>query len=74
MIKYEQEIKEIFKEIFDIKEDDIEQFFVEIEKETSITIQRLSDEIEIGVKNGYSMESQFEILKIVLKPMIDRKK
>jgi hypothetical protein len=68
--KYEDQIKKMFIDVF--KEDNvlydcdpekvIKMHFDLIEE----TYETLSDKIDIGVKNGYSVEWQLDLLKVAL--------
>ncbi len=50
-----------------MNENDWDAFLSELCKYFGVTIQSLSNDLEIGVKNGFSIETQFEVLKYILK-------
>ncbi len=65
-MKYENEINALLKSlIFEywMSEEDVTFIIDETLKITGITKQSLSDKIETGVKNGYSVESQIKKIK-----------
>lgn len=69
MIKYETVIDELLRELlFDswMDEEDYNAVVEDTLKSLYITKQTLSDEIEIGVNNGYSVEQQIMAMRIVL--------
>ena len=41
-------------------------FLQELKRLENLLKQKLSDDIEVGVKNGYTVEQQIELLKRVL--------
>lgn len=68
-MKYEKEINQLLRDII------FEDWMTEKEYNdiidhtfilTGITKEKLDSEIEFGVKNGYSVETQMEAIKIVL--------
>lgn len=68
-MKYQKEIDEIFESFHQWWMDDwdkqmIKRYLLEF---TSTTEQDLSDKIEEGVKNGYSVEHQMELIKELIK-------
>jgi hypothetical protein len=66
-MKYEKEAKELFRGVFfDIDEDDWGEFESEVFKATGLSYEKLSDDIETGVNNGYSVEFQIKLLKDLL--------
>ena len=69
-MKYETEINEMLniaipKESW-ITDDEHKEVINEIFKLMGITKQRLSDDIETGVKNGYTVEQQIAVLELAL--------
>jgi len=67
---YEKEVKKLLRDLFFefwMTEDDWEEFLIELETKSNISIKKLSDDIEIGVNNGYSVKKQLELVKKVLK-------
>ena len=69
-MKHQTEIDKLLKElIYDGSWMDDEDYKEVIEltfKTMGITKQKLSDDIEIGIKNGHNVEQQIELLKRVL--------
>jgi len=66
---YETEIDTLLKDLLYkswMSNEDYEEVIAKTFKIMGITKQKLSDELEIGVKNGYSIEQQFQLVKIVL--------
>ena len=70
LIKYENEIDALLRDfLYDESWMDDEDYkeVIETTFETmGITKQKISDDIEIGVKNGYTVEQQIILLKRVL--------
>ena len=69
-MKHEKEIDQILKDILfkDWMDDEDYKEVIDITfKAMGITKQKLCDDLEIGIKNGYSLEQQLNILKQVLK-------
>ena len=69
-IKYEKEIDKLLKDLFYatwMDDEDYKEVIDETFKVMGITKQKLSDDIEIGVKNGYTVEQQFQLFKILVK-------
>ena len=69
-MRYEKELTEMFEYVFPKQEwmDDQEHdelISLSLDK-MGIDKQKLSDDIEIGVKNGYTVEQQFSLLKKIL--------
>ncbi len=66
-VKYEKEILSIFEEMYEdwYDEEDKKEFNRMMLEETGQTMQSMSDNIEIGVKNGYSPSEQIETAKVV---------
>ena len=66
-MKYENEINEVInivcpKESW-MADEEHQEIIEETFKQMGITKQKLSDDIETGVKNGYSVKLQIELLK-----------
>lgn len=64
-MKYKKEIDELFEELFFeewMTTDDYEEV-VDAFNRAGYTKQRFSDEIDVGIKNGYSIETQFELIR-----------
>ena len=70
IMKYEIEIDKLLKELlYDeswMDDKDYKEVIDLTFKTMGITKQKLSDDIEIGVNNGYTVEQQIELLKRVL--------
>jgi hypothetical protein len=69
-MKYKKEVEELLKELFLeswMDENDWVVFLEETQRVGGISIDDISKDIEIGVKNGYSPERQIEILKQILR-------
>jgi|688.fasta_scaffold518952_4 hypothetical protein len=69
-MKHETEIDNLLKELFYESWMDDEDYKEVIDltfKNTGITKQKLSDDIEIGIQYGYTVDLQIELLKRALK-------
>ncbi len=69
-MKYKNEVEELLKELFHeswMDENDWVVFLEETQRVGGISIDDISKDIEIGVKNGFSPEKQIEILKQILR-------
>ena len=69
-MKYETEINEILdtvlpKEIW-MTDEEHNEVIEETFKHMGINKQKLSDDIEVGVKNGHTVKQQIDLLKRVL--------
>lgn len=65
-LKYEKEIDELLRFLFYEKcmdDKDYKEIIEETFRFTGITKQKLCEDLEIGVKNGFSVESQILLLK-----------
>ncbi len=69
-MKYEAEIETLLNEIFPeqswMTEEENKELIAETLKQLGITKQKLSDEIETGIKNGSTVEQQIQIVKTIL--------
>ena len=68
-MKYEKEIDDFLREIIYeswMDENDYNEVISQTFKQLEMNKEKLSNDIEIGIKNGYSIETQFAILKRVL--------
>ena len=69
-MKYENEINEVINNVIPkeglMTYEEHQEIIEETFKQMGITKQKLSDDIETGVKNGYSVKLQIELLKRVL--------
>ncbi len=70
IMKYETEINEILNTVLPkeswMTDDEHKEIIEETFKQMGINKQELSEEIEEGVKNGYSVEKQMELIKKIL--------
>lgn len=69
VIKYEKEIDKMLKDLlFEnwMDEEDFQEILKLTFEKLGITKRKLSDDIEIGVKNGYSVEYQTELFKRIV--------
>ena len=69
-MKYETEINEFIDIAFPkeswMDEEEHHEVISETFKVMGLTKEKLSEQIDIGVKNGYSVQQQIEIIKKVL--------
>ena len=68
-MKYEKEIDQLLHDLFYddwMRDDDYNQIISEILKEANTSKQELSDQLEIGLENGYSIDNQIKLLKASL--------
>lgn len=69
-MKYEKEIDQL---LFDIiyedwmSKDDYDYIINDVLNEQGISKQSLSNYIETGIKNGFMLETQFDIIKKIIK-------
>ena len=68
-MKHEKEIDELLRSVF--YEDWMsEEEYIEVETEilatTKKTKQDLSDDIEVGIENGYTVEQQMKLTKMLM--------
>jgi len=70
IMKYENEINEIINTVLPkegwMTDEEHQEIIEETFKQMGINKQKLSDDIETGVKNGYTVKQQIELLKQVL--------
>jgi 3-hydroxyisobutyrate dehydrogenase-like beta-hydroxyacid dehydrogenase len=72
---YKEQAEQLLRDVFFqdwMNQSDWEKFLGELEFTTEVSIDSLSKDIEIGVKNGYSVESQIELVKGILKAFNQR--
>ena len=67
-MKYEKEIEEILQCSFrkEWMSDEDWQMFKDLLKDNGVSIEKMSKEIEIGVENGISLDTQLMIIQNVL--------
>jgi len=71
-MNYTNKAKEIFKDIFKeswMSEEDYYEIESEVLKELNINYEKLGRDLEQGVKNGYSIEFQTDLMKKVFKKL-----
>lgn len=69
-MKYEEELKQMFIEHFNTEiedEDDWEDFKEHLKEITGVTVEELSEKVEIGIQNGASVENQMKFIKTIFK-------
>ena len=69
-VLFQDEISAFLKEQFYeswMSEDDWAMFLEELEKKSGLSIQSLSNDLQVGLKNGHPIEKQFELVRVVLK-------
>ena len=69
-VLFQDEINSFLKEQFYeswMDEDDWVMFLDELENQSGTSIQSLSKDLQVGLKNGHSIEKQFELVRVVLK-------
>ena len=69
-MKYLIEVEKLLKDLFFenwMDDEDWKEFLRELGKVSGVTLTSLSNDIEIGVKNGQSLETQIAMIKQVLK-------
>ena len=69
-VLFQNEINSFLKEQFYeswMDEDDWVMFLDELEKQSGASIKSLSNDLQVGLKNGHSIEKQFELVRVVLK-------
>lgn len=70
-INYKEEAKAIIKELFYedwwMTEDDWEMFERELLENGTLNYDKLASDLEIGVKNGHSVETQKELIIKIIK-------
>lgn len=65
-ILFQHEINTFLKEIFYeswMDENDWVMFLDELEKQSGVSIKSLSKDLQVGLKNGHSIEKQFELVR-----------
>jgi hypothetical protein len=69
-VLFQDEINVFLKEQFYeswMDENDWLMFLEALETQSGVSIQSLSNDLQVGLKNGHSIEKQFELLRTVLK-------
>ena len=68
-VLFQDEINAFLKEQFYeswMDENDWLMFLEELETQSGVSIQSLSTDLQVGLKNGHSIEKQFELVRTVL--------
>ncbi len=69
-VLFQDEINAFLKEQFYeswMDDKDWSMFLEELETQSGVSIQSLSNDLQVGLKNGHSIEKQFELVRTVLK-------
>jgi hypothetical protein len=69
-VLFQDEINAFLKELFYetwMDENDWLIFLEELETQSGVSVQSLSNDLQVGLKNGHSIEKQFELVRTVLK-------
>ena len=69
-VLFQDEINAFLKELFYetwMDEDDWSLFLEALETQSGVSVQSLSNDLQVGLKNGHSIEKQFELVRTVLK-------
>ena len=69
-VLFQDEINEFLKEQFYedwMDENDWSMFLEALERQFGVSVQSLSNDLQVGLKNGHSIEKQFDLVKTVLK-------
>ena len=69
-VLFQDEINAFLKELFYetwMDEDDWSMFLEALETQSGVSVQSLSNDLQVGLKNGHSIEKQFELVRTVLK-------
>lgn len=69
-VLFQDEINEFLKEQFYeswMDENDWSMFLEALETQSGVSIKSLSNDLQVGLQNGHSIEKQFELIRTVLK-------
>lgn len=72
MANYEKEIKECLRDVYKaawLTDDEVDCLIVDSLKGAGITIKQLSEDLEVGVKNGMTVKDQLSLVRALLKKM-----
>ncbi len=72
-MKHEKEINQLLKDLFYdewMSDLDYNNLIDEVMKELKTSKQQLSDDIETGIENGHSVETQFKLVKTMLRMIV----
>jgi len=65
-MKYQDEINQLLKDLFHeewMSEEDFKEFKSMYFQQSGITMQKLSDEMQVGVDNGHTIQEQIELCR-----------
>lgn len=68
-IKYEKEIRKLYSDMFRkewMNNEEWEEALNEVFNRPGYSIEEISQRIEVGVENGYSVECQFMLCKMLI--------
>jgi hypothetical protein len=68
-MKHEKEINQILRDLIYedwMSDDDYNIAMSQIFEDLGIDMEKLNNDLEIGLKNGYSIEDQFKLIRRVL--------
>lgn len=70
-MEYKKEIDEIFNLLRDdwMNDKDFENYKEVVIEETGMTYEKISEDISVGVKNGYPAELQIQMVQTILEQM-----
>jgi hypothetical protein len=76
-ILYQKEITDFLRELFYeswMDDNDWSIFLEELETQSGMSIQSLSNDLQVGLNNGHSIEKQFELVRLFLikKPTLEK--
>ena len=69
-VLFQDEINSFLKEQFYetwMDDNDWLMFLEALETQSGVSVQSLSNDLQVGLKNGHSIEKQFELVRTVLK-------
>ena len=69
-VLFQDEINTFLKEQFHeswMDDNDWLMFLEALETQCGVSVQSLSNDLQVGLKNGHSIEKQFELVRTVLK-------
>ena len=71
-IKYEKEIRGLVQEMYDVMLEDLQAemtfdaFLEEVLEDVGTDMQGLSDQLQVGVDNGFPVETQLQIARSLM--------
>jgi len=72
-LKYEKEVNQLLRDLFYedwMGEGEWQEFIQLLLRENKLSIGLLSKQIETGVNNGYSVDYQIKLLKVITKSTV----